>query len=199
VLSSWPDMDWPFLLALTLPGQRDETVSRELAGVEAVYDTVESCPRPVIAAVHGAVMGGGLLLALVADFRLASEQASLGAPEVKIGIFPNLRLIPRLERVVGLGAAKRIVLTGEPVAAAEALRIGLVDWLVPGDMFRAKAQELAEHLATLPAHALQAAKAAFAATQQADYATWERAEFAACWARPEREAAMRMFLQSRQR
>jgi enoyl-CoA hydratase/carnithine racemase len=180
-----------------MAGQDTESIVGGLAGVEAVYDTIESCPKPVIAAAHGAVMGGGLLLALVADLRLAADEASLGAPEVKIGIWPNLRLIPRLERLVGLGAAKRIVLTGEPVDAAAALRIGLVEWVAAGEDLYGEAQALAARLASLPAGAVQASKAAFAAAHQPGYVEWERAEFAACWARPERGAAMRAFLEGR--
>jgi enoyl-CoA hydratase/carnithine racemase len=174
-----------------------ETIAHELANVEAVYDSIEACAKPIIAAVQGPAMGGGLLLALVADFCLASEQASFGAPEVKIGIFPNLGLIPRLERVVGLSAAKRIVLTGDPVDAFTARTMRLVDRVVDGEELHAAAQALAEQLAALPAHAVQLAKAAFAAARGPDYTGWERVQFAACWARPEREAAMRAFLQAR--
>jgi enoyl-CoA hydratase/carnithine racemase len=180
-----------------MAGQGVGVVAGSLAGVEAVYDTVESCSRPVIAAVHGAVMGGGLLLALVADLRLAEETARLGVPEVKIGIFPNLALVPRLARIVGLGAAKRLVLTGEPVDAGEALRLGLVERVLPAGALQAEAQALAEHLARLPARAVRSAKAAFAAACRPDYVTWEREAFAACWADPQREAAMRAFLQAR--
>ncbi len=173
------------------------TVARELANIEAVYDTIETCAKPVVAAVHGAAMGGGLLLTLVADFRLASEQATFGAPEVNIGFFPTLRLIPRLERVVGLGAAKQMVLTGIPVDAAEALRLNLVARVLPADKLHAEAQALAERLAGLPVTAVQMAKAAFAVSQEPDYTAWERARFATCWAQPEREAAMRAFLRRR--
>jgi enoyl-CoA hydratase len=190
VFSAGFDVGW-------MVGLDTDTIAHELVGVEAVYDIVEACAKPVIAAVHGPAMGGGLLLALVADFRLASEQASFGAPEVKIGIFPNLGLIPRLERVVGLGAAKRIVLTGDPVDAPTALTMGLVDRVVRGEELHAAAQSFAEQLAALPAHAVQLAKAAFAAARGPDYTGWERVQFAACWARPEREAAMRAFLQAR--
>jgi enoyl-CoA hydratase len=144
-------------------------------------------------------MGGGLLLALVADLRLAAEGARFGAPEVKIGLFPNLRLIPRLERVVGLGAAKRLVLTGEPMDADEALRIGLVERLVPKANLYNEAGALAKSLAELPALALQSAKAAFAAARRPDFVDWERAQFAACWSQPERKAAMHAFLQRRRK
>jgi enoyl-CoA hydratase/carnithine racemase len=174
-------------------------VAREVAGVEAVYDTIEACSKPLIAAVQGAAMGGGLLLALVADLRLAVEEASFGAPEVKIGIFPNLSLIPRLERIVGLGTAKQMVLTGDPLPATEALTRGLVNQVVPAEQLRDRAQALAAQLAALPPMGVQLAKAAFATSalvQRPAYLTWERDQFAACWAQPEREAAMSAFLKA---
>jgi enoyl-CoA hydratase len=181
-----------------LAAQEAATVVQELARVEATYDTIEACPKPLIAAVHGPAMGGGLLLALVADFCLVSETASLGAPEVKIGIFPNLRLVPRLERVVGVRAAKRIVLTGDPVGSADALDLGLVGSVLPDEAtLYAAAWDLARHLAGLPSQAVQMAKTAFAAACKPGYVQWEREQFAACWARPEREAAMRAFLGDR--
>lgn len=182
-----------------MAGQDAETVGRELPDVEAVFDTIEACAKPVVAAVQGAAMGGGLLLALVCDFCLAAEGAFWGAPEVKIGIFPNLRLIPRLERVVGLRAAKRIVLLGDPVGANEALAMGLVDRVLPARELHAEAQALAEQLAALPSMAVQTAKAAFAASRGKDYAGWERSMFTACWAQPERQAAMQAFLKARER
>jgi enoyl-CoA hydratase/carnithine racemase len=180
-------------------GLEEKTIVQELSGVEAVFDSIERCAKPVIAAVQGAAMGGGLLLALVVDLRLASEQASFGAPEVKIGIFPNLRLVPRLERLVGLGAAKQIVLTGERVHAADALRIGLVEQVWPAEELHGAAQVLADHLAELSPQAVRSAKAAFSAAGRPEFVEWERAEFAACWARPERQAAMQAFLASRTR
>lgn len=180
-----------------MAGLEAEQVARELAGLRAVYDAIEACVKPLIAAVHGPALGGGLLLALAADFRLASELASFGAPEVKIGIFPPLGLAPRLERLIGLGAAKRMVLTGEAIDAAEAQRLGLVDCVLAAEELHAKAQALAEYLAALPPAALRLSKAAFDAVQRQDYAEWETAQFAACWASPERKAAMDAFLKAR--
>jgi enoyl-CoA hydratase len=182
-----------------MAGQDTGTASQDLASIEAVYDSIEACSKPVIAAVHGAAMGGGLLLALVADLRLAAEGARFGAPEVKIGLFPNLRLIPRLERLVGLGAAKRLVLTGDPIDAGEALRIRLVEQVLPKADLYTEAATLAGSLAGLPPQALESAKAVFSATQRPDFVTWERAQFAACWSQPERQAAMQAFLQRRNR
>jgi enoyl-CoA hydratase/carnithine racemase len=165
--------------------------------VEASYDAIETCAKPVIAAVQAAAMGGGLLLTLVADFCLAAEGAAFGAPEVNLGIFPNLKLVPRLERVVGLRAAKRLVMGGEPVDAAEALAMGLVDRVLPSADLQAEAQALAERLVALPPAAVQAAKLAFVASQGPDFVAWERKQFAACWALPERETAMQVFLNRR--
>jgi enoyl-CoA hydratase/carnithine racemase len=90
-------------------------------------------------------------------------------------------------------------LTGDSIDVAEAQRIQLVDRVVPTEMLYAEAQTLAEHLAALPLTAVQLSKAAFAAARREDYAEWERAQFAACWASPERAAAMEAFLKSRAR
>ena len=182
-----------------MASQDTETVARELPGIEAVFDTIEACAKPVIAAVHGAAMGGGLLLTLVADACLASEHASFGAPEVKLGFFPNLRLIPRLERIVGVRAAKQMVLTGDPVSASTALDWGLVEQVLPSQDLHTEAQALAEQLAALPSFAVQSAKAAFSACHHPDYATWERQQFAECWGQPERTAAMEAFLSARRK
>jgi enoyl-CoA hydratase/carnithine racemase len=178
-------------------GQDAGAISRELPGIEAVYDSLEACTKPVIAAVQGPAIGGGLLLALITDLCLAAEGASFGAPEVKIGIFPNLRLIPRLERMIGLRPAKRLVLTGDALDASEAQRLGLVDRVLPAEVLHAEAQVQAEQLAGLPAVAVRAAKATFARVADPDFTVWEREQFATCWARPERESAMRAFLAPR--
>jgi len=174
-----------------------EAVAPGLPGIEAVFDTIEACTKPVIAAVQGAAMGGGLLLTLVADAVLASEHAKFGLPEVKLGFFPALRLIPRLERIVGVRAAKQLALTGEPVSAATALEWGLANRVLPSKELHGEAQALAEQLAALPPFAVQSAKAAFGASHQPDFAAWERQRFAECWAYPERAAAMEAFLASR--
>ena len=180
-----------------MAGLTPEAVADGLDDTHAVFDAIEKCSKPLIAAVHGAAMGGGLLLTLVSDFRLATGPASFGAPEVKIGIFPSLGLIPRLERLVGLGAAKKMVLSGEPVNATDACRIGLVDRVVSSESLNAEARTLAERLANLPRAAVQLSKAAFMAARQPDFDRWEKEQFVACWASPEREAAMRAFLKAR--
>lgn len=190
VFSAGFDVEW--MLGLTT-----ETVRQELRGIRAVYDAVEACSKPVIVAVDGPAMGGGLLLALTADIRLATARASFGAPEVTIGIFPSLDLIPRLERVVGLGTAKHLVLTGATISADEAAHLGLVEPLLSSDALLDEAGALAGWIAALPPLGVQATKEAFAASRRPGHAEWEIETFARCWASPDRERAMRRFLESR--
>ncbi|PYS23244.1 MAG: enoyl-CoA hydratase [Acidobacteria bacterium] len=101
-----------------------------LAG-QAVFDSIERLGKPVIAAVNGYALGGGCELAMACTFRIASENAVLGQPEVKLGIIPGYGGSQRLPRLVGKGRALQILLTGDMVPAAEALRIGLVNQVVP--------------------------------------------------------------------
>jgi enoyl-CoA hydratase/carnithine racemase len=176
-----------------------ETVLDGLPSIEAVFDVIEACAKPVIAAVQGAAVGGGLLLTLVADACLATEHANFGLPEVKLGFFPALRLIPRLERIVGLRAAKQMALTGDPVSASTALKWGLVDRVLPSRELHAEAQALAEQLSALPPFAVRSTKAAFGAIGRPDFVAWERKQSAACWAQPERQAAMQAYLASRRK
>ncbi len=173
------------------------TVARDIGEVRAVYDVIQACAKPVIAAVNGAAVGGGLLLALVADLVLASDTAHFGAPEVKLGFFPPLDLVPRLIRRVGLGATRRLVLTGELIDAAEAWRVGLVEQVVSAEGLYEETRALAEHMAALPPLGVQLAKAAFAVAERDDYRAWEVEQLAACWASPERRAVMDGFLKAR--
>jgi enoyl-CoA hydratase len=187
VFSAGFDVRW-------MSGLDTETVAEEQEGIRAVYDTIEAFTKPLVAAIHAPAMGGGLLLALVSDIRLASEGAGFGAPEVKIGIFPSLDLVPRLEWVVGRGMAKRMVLTGDPISAAEAERAGLVEPLVPADELIETAAAMAGGLAALPPMGVRAAKEAFAAWRRPGYAEWEIETFTECWASSDRSAAMGAFL-----
>ena len=190
VFSAGFDVRW-------MSGLDTETVAAEQEGIRAVYDTIEAFSKPLVAAIHAPAMGGGLLLALVADVRLASEEAGFGAPEVKIGIFPSLDLVPRLEWVVGRGMAKRMVLTGDPITAVEAERAGLVEPLVPADELIETAGAMAARFAALPPMGVRAAKEAFAAWRRPGYVEWEIETFTECWASPDRSAAMRAFLSAR--
>ena len=109
---------------------------------QAVFRLIESCGKPVIALINGFALGGGCELALACTLRIASETARLGQPEVKLGLIPGYGGTQRLPRLVGEAAALKLLLTGEIIGAAEALRIGLVDEVVPRGLLLARGEEL---------------------------------------------------------
>ena len=107
---------------------------------------IEELSKPVIAAINGYALGAGLELALACDFRVASEHAEFGSPEINLGIIPGWGGTQRLVRVVGLPNTKKFVLLGERVKADEALKMGLVDRVVPFEKLRDEALTLAQRL-----------------------------------------------------
>lgn len=172
-----------------------ETVRADRVRLRALFDTLERSRQPVICAVQGVALGGGLILALISDMILASAEAKFGAPEVRIGIFPSLGLVPRLERAVGIRAAKYLTISGQPIDAQEALRLGLINQ-ISADLYN-DTQRLAEHIAGLPATAVSVTKSAFSAHPLPDYAAWETDHAVECWSAPERAVAMQAFLDKR--
>jgi enoyl-CoA hydratase len=112
-----------------------------------VFDLIENLGKPVIAAINGYALGGGCELAMACTLRLAADTAKLGQPEITLGIIPGFAGTQRLPRLVGTGKAMEMILTGAPVAAAEAERIGLVNRIVPAAELMAEARKLAAHLA----------------------------------------------------
>ena len=128
---------------------------RETGGV---YEEFATLSQPTIAAIHGYCLGGGLELALAADLRIADESATLGFPEVGLGILTSSGGTLRATRILGPAQAKRLILLGERLTAEEALAVGLVTELAADAMSRAL--ELARRLAELPPTAVEVAKAA---------------------------------------
>ncbi|MFI9834722.1 enoyl-CoA hydratase/isomerase family protein [Streptomyces sp. NPDC051913] len=128
--------------------------------LQRTFDDVARLPVPVIAAVTGYALGGGLELALAADYRVAADDAVLGQPEVRLGIIPGSGGTQRLTRLIGPSRAKNLLMTGRRVAAGEALRLGLVDEVVPADEVYEAALRYARRLADGPAAALEAIKEA---------------------------------------
>jgi enoyl-CoA hydratase len=120
------------------------------------YGLLEQSPLPSVAAINGAALGGGLELALACDFRIAAPGIRLGVPEVKLGLLPGAGGTQRLPRLVGLAAARRMLMTGAPVDSSRALAVGLVDEVTEDALSAAKA--LASQLAAAPPRALAAAK-----------------------------------------
>ena len=116
-----------------LESQSPLTAGRRARAGQRIFRRYETSPKPVVAAINGFALGGGCELAMACHVRIASETAKLGQPEVKLGIVPGYGGTQRLPRLVGRGAALRLLLTGEMVGAAEALRLGLVDQVVSGD------------------------------------------------------------------
>jgi len=124
----------------------------------AVYARLAALRAPVIAAINGLALGGGLELALACDLRLAGESAKLGAPEVTLGLIPAYGGTQRLPRLVGVAKAKELIFTGGMISAAEALKIGLVNKTVPAGQELRAARDLAHTIAQRAPKAVQAAK-----------------------------------------
>jgi enoyl-CoA hydratase len=110
---------------------------------QAVFDLVERFPKPVIAAINGFCLGGGCELALACHIRIASENAKLGQPEVKLGLIPGYGGTQRLPRMVGKGQALELILTGEMITAQRALEMGLVNHVVSSDVLIDTCKDLA--------------------------------------------------------
>jgi enoyl-CoA hydratase len=123
---------------------------------QAVMLGIERCGKPVIACVNGVALGGGCELALCCTLRLASDRARLGLPELKLGLIPGYGGTQRLPRLIGRSAALKLMLSGAPVDAAEALRLGLVDEVVPAAELMTRARALAESIAAMAPLAITA-------------------------------------------
>jgi enoyl-CoA hydratase len=128
--------------------QADGIHGRDLAlHGQAIFRSIETCGKPVIACINGFALGGGCELALACTLRLASENAKLGQPEVKLGLIPGYGGTQRLARLVGKGIAMQMILTAEMISASEALRIGLVNEVLPADQLLARGEAIARTIA----------------------------------------------------
>ena len=131
-----------------------------MISIQAVYNQIENSEKPIIAAVNGPALGGGLELALACDIRIAAENAIFGSPEIKIGVIPGGGGIKRLTRLIGLGKARELLYTGEPINAQEANSIGLVNKVVSLQSLMVEAKKMAAKLVKQPRHALTLTKIA---------------------------------------
>jgi enoyl-CoA hydratase/carnithine racemase len=171
----------------------------DTARLQAAFTAVAQIPKPVVAAITGYALGGGLELALCADFRVAGESARVGQPEILLGIIPGGGGTQRLPRLIGPARAKDLVFTGRFVGAQEALAIGLADKVVPDAEVYDAARALVERYAHGPALALRAAKQAIDGGLGLDLATGleiERLQFAGLFATEDQRTGMRSFVEN---
>jgi enoyl-CoA hydratase len=141
--------------------KRDTVLGRtETRRRQEVYTRIEQLEIPSIAAINGWALGTGLELTLVCTLRIASTAARMGQPEVKLGIIPGAGGTYRLPRLIGMGRAMEMILTGEPVSAEEALAMGLVNRVVPPEKLMEEVRALAQIIVARPKLAVQYAKEA---------------------------------------
>jgi len=137
----------------------EETIFQMLDSFHAIFRTLEQLARPTIAVIDGAALGGGCELVAGCDIAIASERARFGQPEIKLGVFPPVATV-LLPQVIGDKRAREMILTGEMIEAAEALRVGLVNYVVPSNQLEQKTVELLSKLRDLSASSLEVTKRA---------------------------------------
>ena len=165
-----------------------------------LFSRIEELEIPVIAAINGLALGGGLELAMACDIRIASSKAKFGQPEINIGIFPGAGGTQRLPRLVGMGMAKKMVLTGEMIGAEEAYRIGLVEEIVEPEKLMDRAREIAAKIAGKSAIAVKLAKKALNASMNTPLREglgYEVSLFSILFASEEAKRLMKEFLEKR--
>jgi enoyl-CoA hydratase len=166
----------------------------------SVFEAIEAFPKPVIAMINGFALGGGCELAMACDIRIAADTARLGQPEVNLGIIPGGGGTQRLPRLVGSGAARKLLFTGELIDAAEALRIGLVDEVVPADRLRERVMALAATIGDKSPVALQLIKEAVRAslrTSLEDGLRLETTLFGVAFSSGDKQEGVQAFLEKR--
>jgi len=144
----------------SFPTLTQEAAKARLKLTRALYQQMEDFTRPVICAVNGFCLGGGLELAMSCDIRIASTKAQFGQPEINLGIIPGGGGTQRLPRLVGAGIAKELIYTGQFISAERAAAVGLVNKVVEPDDLMAEAKKIAAYIAGKPVLAVRAAKEA---------------------------------------
>jgi enoyl-CoA hydratase/carnithine racemase len=184
------------------PSLGDEVAEEGSArGIQKLADRIETFPKPVIVAIHGWCLGGGLETALACDVRVAAEDAQLGQPEIKLGLIPGGGGTQRLPRVVGPGRAAWLNMSGDPIAAAQAYEWGLVERVVPREQLLDTALEMARTLAERSPHALAVLKELARETRDLPIAEGLRREakgFARCLGSEDGKEGVAAFLEKRQ-
>jgi enoyl-CoA hydratase/carnithine racemase len=183
-----------------MAGMGYSAMAARATALTGAFDAVARIPKPVVAAVNGYALGGGCELALTADWRVAADDATLGQPEITLGIIPGAGGTQRLSRLVGPARAKDIIMSGRFVKADEALSIGLLDRVVPADDVYSTALDMVRQYVNGPALALRAAKLAVDGGLDMDLASglaWESQLFAALFATSDKAEGMTAFREKR--
>ncbi|WP_345234491.1 enoyl-CoA hydratase/isomerase family protein [Olivibacter ginsenosidimutans] len=181
--------------------QFDEQKGLKLAqeGQKKVFDLLYGAEKPVIAAINGFALGGGLELAMACHMRVASHMARMGLPEVSLGLIPGYGGTQRLTQLVGRGNAMEMILTGDMINAEKALQIGLINHVVPADEVISKAEELLARIALRSPRAVAAAIRAINASFAADVGGYavEINEFSKCFGTSDFKEGVSAFLERR--
>jgi len=180
---------------------RNRTRDDGLAAIaSSLCAAVDRFPRPTIAAINGYALGGGCELALACDIRIAVETAKFGQPELGLGIIPAAGATQRLPRVVGMGWAKHLILTGEIIDAKQALAIGLITAIAPAGQLSVRARELAKRVIRHGPLAGRLAKLALNASARVDLDSGlliETLAQAICYASEDKQEGTSAFLEKR--
>lgn len=164
------------------------------------YRAIEILPKPVIAAVNGFALGGGTEITLACDMRFASEKAQFGTPEILLGIIPGWGGTQRLSRLVGIGRAKEIVLSGQQINAQRAYELGLVNRVFPAESLMEETKKFAKKLSKMPAFAVKMAKHAINFGQELPLDHANRLEMeccAQCFSTKDQKEGMKAFVEKR--
>lgn len=167
---------------------------------QQLYTDIENLSIPVIAMINGVAVGGGLELALASDIRIASENAKFGLTEINLGVIPGGGGTQRLPRLIGAGRAKELILTGDIIDAHEALRIGMVNKVVPQERLEATVREMAQKIASKSMVAIRFAKKAINAAMKTSLDSglaYEALLECLCFATEDRKEGMSAFLEKR--
>ncbi len=175
-------------------------VKDNLNFLQRTFSRFQELPIPVIAAIKGFCLGGGLELALSCDIRIAAEGATLALPEVRFGLTADQTGTTRLTKLVGIGQAKKLILCTEMIDAAESYRIGLVEYLVKPEELDGKAIQLAKRMSNLPPSAIRFGKwGVNVAAEGNTYASlmFEQAQSIYCFGTEDKDEAVNAFIEKR--
>ena len=153
--------DRAFVSGADITEFKDKSPQEIMKFMESGHDTLrlmETMEKPVIAAVNGFALGGGTEIAMASDIRFASDKARFGQPEILLGLIPGFGGTQRLPRLIGIGRAKEIILTGVQITAQRAYEIGLVNRVFPAEQLMEETQKFAQKLVSMPAFAVKMAK-----------------------------------------